>query len=340
MSIQKFILSFVLFVLMFINVNAQVFSSVIVPGDTLDIGRPFDLGFSLFAPDPSVVKSIDLRSIYDLENLIQQDTSLPPEIVDLEISSYGTWPVNQEQAYPKAGDWTKTNQGYRLIYTLQAIIWDYGVYEINGLEATIDSTSNLSFGEPRYLFVRPPKPFETQDSTAIIADIKPIIEEPAKPEDFYWIGYLLIGLLAAFGIYKFLTRKKDETKVVEAEPEVIIPAHEIAIEKLNALKHKELWQKGEIKAYQSELTFIIREYLENRYEVKALESTTDQILKALKEVDFDQSNKDNLRDILTMADLVKFAKAKPGESIHETFMSNAIELIKKTKSKIKLDNAE
>ena len=121
---------------------------------------------------------------------------------------------------------------------------------------------------------------------------------------------------------------------------IIRPAHEIAEEKLDDLKTQQLWQQGLIKEYQSKLTFIIREYLENRYDMKALESTTQEILKDLMSRDFDPGLNNDLREILTMADLVKFAKARPGENIHESFMLKAYELINRTKSVVKPDEDE
>lgn len=57
--------------------------------------------------------------------------------------------------------------------------------------------------------------------------------------------------------------------------------HELALQKLVALQQQKLWQKGDVKPYQSELTFIIREYLENRFNIQALESTTDEIVQNL-----------------------------------------------------------
>ena len=65
--------------------------------------------------------------------------------------------------------------------------------------------------------------------------------------------------------------------------------------------------------------------------MKALESTTQEILTDLKKQDFDPTLNNDLREILTMADLVKFAKAKPGENIHESFMQKAYELVSQTK---------
>ena len=104
-----------------------------------------------------------------------------------------------------------------------------------------------------------------------------------------------------------------------------------ALSALTQLRTQQLWQKGEIKEYQSRLTYIIREYLENRYEVSALESTTDEIVKNIRSANIDLTDIDSLKRILQVADLVKFAKAKPDESIHDTFMDEAEEFVTRTK---------
>ena len=115
---------------------------------------------------------------------------------------------------------------------------------------------------------------------------------------------------------------------------VIIPAHETAMQKLSQLQQAELWQQGNIKEYQSQLTYIIREYLENRYEINALENTTAQIRKDLKKINLEENLQNDLQNILQVADLVKFAKAKPGASVHEEFMDKAKRFVLQTKKEI------
>ena len=127
-------------------------------------------------------------------------------------------------------------------------------------------------------------------------------------------------------------RNKKKQEEIIPEPVIIKrPAHTIALEKLDNLDDAKLWQKGQIKEYQSELTFIIREYLENRYDMPALESTTDEITKALRKRDFNKEDETDLQNILQIADLVKFAKATPAEELHQQFLDRAYGFVKKTK---------
>lgn len=86
-----------------------------------------------------------------------------------------------------------------------------------------------------------------------------------------------------------------------------------------------------MKEYHSELTYILREYLESRYGIQALEQTTSEILEQLREADFDKSHSVNLASLLQTADLVKFAKAQPPVEFHEQAMLDAEIFIRATK---------
>ncbi|MBT8230721.1 MAG: hypothetical protein KJO50_10705, partial [Bacteroidia bacterium] len=107
------------------------------------------------------------------------------------------------------------------------------------------------------------------------------------------------------------------------------------LSKLEALANEQLWKQGKVKEHQSQLTYIIREYLENLFGIKALESTTDEILLALKDFDFEQSHQMDLKQILQIADLVKFAKARPPEDINEAFIGKAETFVVKTHKRYK-----
>ena len=163
-----------------------------------------------------------------------------------------------------------------------------------------------------------------------LADIKPIIEEPAK-----WQDYLLyitgVGVLLLAIILVLLLRKKKVRQSLPPPPPIILPPHEIALQKLEALKKQKLWQQGQVKEYHSELTYIVREYLENRFDIQALEQTTDEILEQLRKSDFDRALSEKLTSLLQTADLVKFAKAQPPTDFHDRAMMYVEEFILETK---------
>lgn len=164
-----------------------------------------------------------------------------------------------------------------------------------------------------------------------IQPIKGIIEEPVNFRDVlpYFIGGVLL-LLIAGGLFFYFRRRKQPPP--PPPPPRRVPAHVLAREQLETLDKQKLWQKGQVKEYHSELTRILREYLERRYHVKALERTTEEILRSLETVRIEEAfDKSHLRELLRTVDLVKFAKAEPPASFHAEAMENVRSFIEQTK---------
>jgi hypothetical protein len=163
--------------------------------------------------------------------------------------------------------------------------------------------------------------------------IKSIKSEPYTFDDFRIYIYLLIAALAivSFWIYWFVVRKQKENE--EEATYKAMPPYEEAIYRLNELDEKLLWQNNKIKEYYSELTEIIRGYIERELKVPALENTTDEVLDMLKDFkdsETIQTSKETLKklkELLREADLVKFAKSKPLANEIEEDRKDAEEII-------------
>ena len=163
--------------------------------------------------------------------------------------------------------------------------------------------------------------------------IKSIKSEPYTFDDFKIYIYLLIAALAiiSFWIYWFVVRKEKENE--EEATYKALPPYEEAIYRLNELDEKLLWQNNKIKEYYSELTEIIRGYIERELKVPALENTTDEVLDMLKDFkdsETIQTSKETLKklkELLREADLVKFAKSKPLANEIEEDRKDAEEII-------------
>jgi hypothetical protein len=146
-------------------------------------------------------------------------------------------------------------------------------------------------------------------------DIKDIaqVESPIGNWWIYLLILLVIGI-AGYFIYQFIKKRQSQPK---AEVIVFKSPIEKATTLLQQLENKELWQKGEIKDYYSELTDIARNYIEEEINIPAMESTTSELIdglrKAAKQKKLKLSNEtvENLEKVLKQADLVKFAKVKP-----------------------------
>lgn len=145
-------------------------------------------------------------------------------------------------------------------------------------------------------------------------DIKSIAEASSS-KSWIWKLLLILLLIAGIGAFVYWFVKIRQRKKIEAE--VYKTPIEKATNLLNILEKKELWQKGEIKDYYSELTDIARNYIEEAIEIPAMESTTSELIEGLrkaslkKKMVLSQETIENLERVLKQADLVKFAKSKP-----------------------------
>lgn len=147
--------------------------------------------------------------------------------------------------------------------------------------------------------------------------------------------YTLIALavlLILGGVFALilLKKKQEESK---APP---TPAHIIAYEALAALEKKDYIHQGQTKAYYIELSDIVRHYLENRFNIRAPEMTTEEFFIKVKEnSSLSVEHKGLLRDFLTNCDLVKFAKYQPAETEASLALASARRLIDQTKQEDK-----
>ena len=175
--------------------------------------------------------------------------------------------------------------------------------------------------------------------------IKSIKKEPYVFDDFKIYIYILLAALAIIGfwIYWFVIRKRKTEEEVQTYR--TLAPYEEAIFKLNELDEKLLWQNNKTKEYYSELTEIIRNYIERELKIPALEKTSDEILETL--IDFNNSESiktsketiQKLKELFQEADLVKFAKSKPLALEIEEDRKDAEKIIQDLKPK-EIDNED
>ena len=172
--------------------------------------------------------------------------------------------------------------------------------------------------------------FDIDTTKQQIFDIKrpintPLIFDEIK-EYVYW-GAAAAVLLAViiYLVIKYIRRRKGRTG-----PKRVVPPHVQAIRALEKLHSRKLWQNGKHKEYYSQLADIVRIYIEGRYGIGALEMTSDQILDAMREVN-DERLREKLRELFSLADLVKFAKMTPSPEDNEQAYFDAYFYVEETK---------
>ncbi len=183
------------------------------------------------------------------------------------------------------------------------------------------------------------QPFEV-DSSLAITDIKDIEKAP-----IWWWGIirwilLVLGILLlidlAFWLWKWY-EKHHQPAEETIDPELLRPADEVALEKLDEIKAQKIWKDGKVKEYQTELTDVVREYIGRRFDVHSTEKTSDETLQEMKsKVDKDLYTR--LKSMLQLADLVKFAKWHTTPDENETALMTAYDFVNETKEVVTDEN--
>jgi len=360
------ILRLFLFIFIFLCQNSfgQISFTTEIARDSMQIGDHNTYKIKIVHSPDVTIRSIDLNPFQQslIDMAARRDTSianneekreaLKTQLTEqglsnelMEIIDWGNWTsVGKEMKVTgNEGNWKSESIGEQMLKTNQIkfTFWEEGRHVVFSPVVEYQQNGAVQIVTAPEIGVMVGSPLSTSqvaaDTSQVKMDpIKDIIDEPLN----IWRDILLpyggglLGMLALVGIIYFLVKKIGQKEPPVPEPVVIIPAHQTALEKLDALEKAELWQKGNIKEYQSQLTYIIREYLENRYDINALENTTVEIKKDLKKLSLDDQLQNELQNILQVADLVKFAKAKPGASVHQEFMEKAKEFVLQTKKEI------
>lgn len=174
------------------------------------------------------------------------------------------------------------------------------------------------------------------DTTKGVFDIKTVKDVPYTFGELvpWLIGAGLVILLALLIIY-LIKKVKRKEPIFQKREKPKEPAHIIALRELDALRESKLWQTDRLKEYYTKLTDVVRQYIEGRYNIPAMEQISDEILGALKAVDQEMgSSQASLSQILHTADLVKFAKYKPLPDENDMSLMNAYLFINQTKIEV------
>lgn len=216
----------------------------------------------------------------------------------------------------------------RINYTLTS--FDQGTHDIQGFPIVYsngEATDTVFSSQRLRLVVRT---FEIDTTKQQIVDIKSPIETPllfAEIKDYVIYGSLAAILLAGiiYLIVRYVAKRKGHVRQRPDEP-----PHITAIRLLEKLQSEKLWQNGNAKEYYSRLTDILRLYMQGRYAVWAMEMTTPEIITAMSEHNSDKLIS-KLKELFTLADLVKFAKWTPSPEENEQAYYTAYYYVEETK---------
>lgn len=305
-SIKYFLLSFTLFISLSIAYGQEIKLKAAVEKDTIWLGDQIKL--MLVAEQPVGAK-IDFPRAVD---------SIAGKIEVLKRSYIDTSKIDASHL--------------QLKQTLLITCFDSGPHSVppfyfkilnNGLKDSV-KTNDLM------LFVKVPD----VDLKKGIADIKNPYEAPVTFKEIapWLLGAILVGAIIFLVIY-MISRRRKNMPLFQRPEKPKLPAHILAMQELDKLKGEQLWQHDKVKDYYTRLTDIIRVYIEDRFNVPAMEQTTFEILSDFKQnkslLEADSYN--GLKDILELADLVKFAKLSPLPDDNHLALNNAYLFIQRTK---------
>lgn len=263
-----------------------------------------------------VTSSIDSTSIKIGEQItykIQVETDTTDLVVFPEGQTF--MPLEMIESYKI--DTAKQDAKYLLIKKYGLTQFDSGAYTIPKQKIVIGDKT--FFTDSLNVEVNN---IEVDTTKQGLYDIKPIIEVEKSSSNWwkYLILILLILSIVGFLLYWFVWRKKPLT---EEEQIALLPPYQRAKLALKKLEESDYLKQSELKEYYSELTGIVRKYLDEKVYDHSLESTTDelidrlQLLKDGNQIDLSDETIKNLKTILKRADLVKFAKSKPDIALAE-----------------------
>ncbi|MBU0489475.1 MAG: hypothetical protein KKA07_13625 [Bacteroidetes bacterium] len=169
------------------------------------------------------------------------------------------------------------------------------------------------------------------DTTKDFKDIKGPLGAPwTLREAMPYILYTLAGLVVIFLIWFIWRKLRKKEPILKLSIKPSVPAHVRALKAFKALEEKKLWQNNRVKEYYIELTEIVRQYIEERFDIIALELTSEEILAAMRTKEIDESLQNMMRFVFITADFVKFAKATPLPDEHSRCLTHCVSFVNLT----------
>lgn len=298
----KYIVLFLAIFLSFGNLKAQesqytiaLDTNIIVIGDQINLSFkavvPNDVELEFPALKDSIVSGIEILNAGDLKSKAL-DNNLKELLLEYKITAFdtGLYVIPSYQIHVK-------HKGYTNVVRTESLQLGVTTFKVDTSKGYTDVVA--------------PK-----EAPINFAEIMPF---------FLW-GLLGVVLLA-LGFYVFKKWKsKESVFFVTEKPKE--PAHIIAFRDLDRLKKEKLWETGKIKEFHSQVTEALRIYVENQFDISAMEQTSMEILQAAKkEPLLNERLVEKLEDILLRADFVKFAKAEPLGNENQQSLDYAYDIV-------------
>ena len=208
--------------------------------------------------------------------------------------------------------------------------FDSGSYYLPPLIAMIERKS----GAVDTLYMEGPTlevttvPIDT--STYVIKDLKGQIKYPLKFKELLpWIGLALLLGLIIWALVRWIKMRRANRTFL-GKPIVKDPPHIVALRTLDKIRKAKLWQNDKQKQFYTEVTDALRVYIAGRYGIVAMERPSGEMLSDLKKQDIEAGLYDNIAELFSRADLVKFAKYQASQQENEAAIPDAVRFVNST----------
>ncbi len=262
--------------------------------------------FSVFAQETKVSSEIDSTRIKIGEQIIYS-IQVETDSTNLVVFPEGQTFNPMEVVESLQTDTARVQNRFRLFKEYALTQFDSGSYTIPPQQVLVNDT-----------------PYFTDSILVEVANvvvdttkqkmypIKPAMEVPSGFQMPNWAWWLLgILVLIGLGYYFFRRRKKKQEEAKQ------LPPYERALFELQQLDQTQFLENRQTKEYYSKLTEAVRRYLEDEIHLRAMESTTSELIHDLEikmeagQLKLSRETIDELKRILQRADLAKFANSRP-----------------------------
>ena len=161
-------------------------------------------------------------------------------------------------------------------------------------------------------------------------DIKGQIRYPLTfRETAPWIGLALLLAALVWLLIRWI-RLRGQHRDFFGKPVVQDPPHIVALRSLEKTRAQKLWHNNKQKQFYTQVTDALRQYIADRYDVAALEQTSAEMFRDLEDKQIDASLMEQMKDLFTTADFVKFAKYTAPDQENENAIPTAVRFVNET----------
>jgi hypothetical protein len=164
-----------------------------------------------------------------------------------------------------------------------------------------------------------------------LRDIKPPLEVPQNPLPYFISGTVILGFVAIL-VWYYLQKRRQPLPILVTDENDTPLAHEVAYEKLAAIEASDWLKRGDMETYHTQIAYVLRQYINARYHIPALELTTTGLLQAMLRAEIAMPYVERTQQLLASCDMVKFATYRPELSDASTRIAEARWIVDETKS--------